>query len=109
MPRIAGTPMGYGIPKKVEPPSHTIYADGSYSNELSTVESKEVAPVSKRDRVKKNMVLRFGTGPHVLSVVAHHITERGVFCRPSLHEEVDLSRCIFYSWDEIETQETGGL
>ena len=60
-----------------------------------------------RECIHKDMVLQFGFGPSGWSAVVHHITDKGVYCRPSMHLEPDLSRCTFYSWDEIETQVTG--
>ena len=87
--------------------THTLYEDGTYSNDKDEVVEKEAKPADIRSRIQKNMIIRFGVGPYGWSGVAHKVTDKGVYCRPSLHQEVDLSRCTFYTWQEIETQMSG--
>ena len=106
--RGRGRPRKYPLPK-TEPSmsTHKLYEDGTYSNDKDEVVVEKVAEPSLRDRIHKNVILSFGVGPHSWSGVVHKVTDKGVYCRANLHEEVDLSRCTFYNWQEIETQVSG--
>ena len=57
----------------------------------------------KRDftKLEKNQVLIFGFGPSRFSGVVHVVGEKGLWTRPDLHKEVDLSHCTFYNWAEL--------
>lgn len=54
----------------------------------------------------KDDILTFGNGPSQWTEVVHKIAERGIYCRPSLHDEPDLSHCRFYSWAELDSNVT---
>jgi hypothetical protein len=107
MPNPIGRPRKYPPFQESIPQEHTIYADGTYSNDSEKVEIKVEKPKTIRERLAKNMVLQFGAGPMSWSGVVHQIVEHGVYCRPDLHKEVDISCCTFYNWEEIETQVVG--
>ena len=74
---------------------HVIHEDGTYSNTKS---------VKKLDlkALKRDDTLVFGRTSPVSSGVVHKIVDTGIYCRPRKDELPDLSRCIFYNWDEIK-------
>lgn len=92
--------------------SHTIYADGSYSNEPSAVVKLEpVAPVQKKDetpKVELGQLVVFG-GPYAKSGYVYQIEEGGFWTRPDKNHAPDLMHCNFWSWDYVKQHMKGGV
>lgn len=86
VPAVMGAP---------EAPEHVIHEDGTYSN---TGSSKKL----DLKGIKINDTLIFGRTYPVSVGVAHKIVDAGIYCRPRKDELPDMSRCIFYNWDEIK-------
>lgn len=108
MPHSYGKPMKRSSSPRVREESvHTIYDDGTYSNDRTSVSIlKKVGTEDLIKNLKKNDIMTFKTHP-VSSGIVHQIVEKGVFCRPRFDYEPDISGCTFYHWGEIRELLTG--
>lgn len=55
-----------------------------------------------KGKIRKENILVFGRKAPAVSGTAHKVTEQGVYTRPDKNQEVDISRCTFWPWWEID-------